>query len=314
MGKLLMLILFTVIRAFSVNLAAQESESSGDPRVRFVGTWSLVSVERFDADGVQLASPQGEEFGAGNPKGFIMYDSAGYMGVVIQQDRQQSADDEALLGLRTYTSYFGPFSVNQDEGFVTHHVRGNLNPSGTGRDNRRYFEFSGNQLALKPPIGPTGIQLRIVWERMPPLSGLTPEQKRFVGFWAFDSMERFTLDGELVPTEKFEVGYLTYMPSGQMAVHLMRAGRQSYENTVPTPEEAREAMDSYVSYFGPFTVHADDGYVLHHREGSSRPSGRGLDAQRFYDLDHSKLILRPPVTTVDGREVQSLIHWRRLHE
>lgn len=303
-----------VIRSLSVNLAAQEIESFGDPRARFVGTWSLVSVERFDADGVQLASPKGDEFGSGDPKGFIMYDSAGYMGVVIQQDRQQRADDEALLSLRAYTSYFGPFSVNQDEGFVTHHVRGNLNPSGTGRDNRRYFEFSGDQLALKPPIGPTGIQLRIVWERMPTLSELTPEQKKFIGFWAFDFMERSTLDGESVPTEQFEVGYLSYMPSGHMAVHLMRPDRQSYENTVPTPEEAREAMDSYVSYFGSFTVHADDGYVLHHRNGSSRPSGRGLDAQRFYDIEDAKLILRPPVSTVDGREVQSRIHWRRLHE
>jgi hypothetical protein len=36
------------------------------------------------------------------------------------------------------------------------------------------------------------------------------------------------------------------------------------------------------------------------------------DAQRFYELTENELILKPPVATVDGQQVQSYIHWNRI--
>ncbi len=156
--------------------------------------------------------------------------------------------------------------------------------------------------------------MRIVWERVPDLAELTAEHRRFVGFWEFDSVERRTADGEPLPANHWRAGYIIYTPSGHMAVHLARPDRQPYADGGPTPEEANAALGSYASYFGPFTIHADEGYVVHHRIGNTSPNGIGTDAQRFYEFAGNQLILKPPPATVDGREVQSFIHWNRLRQ
>ena len=246
-----------------------------------------------------------------------MYDGA-HMGVVIQQEgRQPYAGDrrtpeEALAAVTTYTSYFGTYSVNEGAGYVTHHVKGSLSPRGTGADNQRLYEFGENQLALKPPRGAAGVQLRIVWEKMPDRAALTPEARRFLGFWEIDSVERKTLGGESLPADQYAEGYIIYTPSEHMAVHLMRPDRQPYAENRPTPAEAEAAMRSYASYFGSFTVHTDEAYVLHRRTGNVGSNGVGVDAQRFYEFRDNQLILKPPVATVDGRQVQSYIHWNRI--
>ena len=292
--------------------------SAADPRRQFAGTWELVRVERYDADGELLPPPEPPGFGAGSPLGYIMYDGDGHMGVVIQQDGrdpyagERRTPEEALAAVTSYTSYFGPYTVNEAEGYVTHHLEGSLSPGGRGRDNQRFYEFSGNQLALKPPAGASGIQLRIVWERVPDLTEPTDEHRRFIGFWEFDSVARRTADGEELPANQWRAGYIIYTPTGHMAVHLARPDRQPYADGTPTPEEADAALGSYASYFGPFTIHADEGYVLHHRVGNTSPTGAGTDAQRFYEFAGNQLILKPPPAMVDGREVQSFIHWNRI--
>ena len=307
-----------LLLALPENAPAQPADGGAELRAQFARTWALVRVERYGADGERLPPPQPPAFGAGTPVGFLMYDADGHMGVVIEQESRQASagprrtPDEALAAVTSYTSYFGPYTINAAEGYVTHHVAGSLNPGGAGRDNRRYYEFSGNELALKPPSGSDGVQLRIVWERVPPRDDLTREERRLVGFWAFDRVERRAGDRESLAANQWANGYITYMPSGQMAVHLARPGRTSYTGARPTPAEAEAALGSYASYFGPFTLHADRGYVVHHRVGNSNPNGSGVDAQRFYRLAEDQLILMPPPATVDGRSVQSFIHWRRL--
>ena len=298
--------------------AASMATASGDAREQFAGNWKLVRVERYDADGVLLPQPDRPAFGAGNTIGFIMYDRDGHMGVVIQQDgREPYADDrrtpdEALAALTSYTSYFGPYTVNEEESYVTHHLRGSLSPGGVGVDNKRFYEFTGNELRLRPPVGGSGVQLQIVWERVPDLAELTPEHRQFIGFWEIDSVERKTLDGVSLQAEQYAEGYIIYMPSGHMAVHLMRSDRPSYADARPTPEEADAALGSYASYFGSFTIHAGEGYVVHHRNGHTSPSEVGTDAQRFYELTEDQLILKPPVATIDGQQMQSFIHWNRI--
>ena len=58
--------------------------------------------------------------------------------------------------MTSYTSYFGPYTVNEAEGYVTHHLEGSLSPGGRGRDNQRFYEFSGNQLGAQAPGGCVG--------------------------------------------------------------------------------------------------------------------------------------------------------------
>ena len=300
-----------------VSDAALTSDAvSPDPRDQFIGTWKLVRVERYDADDELLPT----ESGTAGRLGYLMYDGQ-HMGVVIQQDGRQPyagdqrTPDEALAAITSYTSYFGPYTVNEADGYVTHHVEGSLNPRSTGGDNQRFYELAGDRLLLKPPRGETGIQSHILWEKMPDRGGLTATERQFLGFWAYDHSERRTLDGAPLDANQFGEGYICYMPAGVMAVHLTRPGRTTYADARPTPDEAEAAMRTYASYFGPFTVHADDvdrAYVLHHRTGNLSPNGIGIDAQRFYEFRDDQLILIPPAATVDGQAAQSYIHWNRL--
>ena len=294
--------------------------SESDLRQQFAGNWALVRVERYDARGELMPPPEPPAFGAGQPLGFIMYDLDGHMGVVIQQEgREPYAHDQPTLeetaaAMQSYTSYFGPYTINPDEGYVIHHLLGSLSPDGAGLDNKRFYRFAGNQLFLRPPPGDTGIQLQIVWERVSELAAQSPTHRQLIGFWRIDSVERKTTEGESLPADQYADGYIIYTPSGHMAVHLMRPDRPRYAGASPTPEEVDAALRSYVSYFGPFTVHSDSDYVVHHRIGHSDPSQMGTDAQRFYEFTGNQLILQPPVATVEGQQVQSFIRWNRIGE
>ena len=289
---------------------AAEDRAEGAP---FVGTWKLVSVERRSQDGELLPSRSADGLG------YLMYDPAGYMGVVIQRSGRQPyagerrTPEEALAALTSYTSYFGTYTIDEAVGTVTHHLEASLNPSGAGSDYLRSYEFADRRLTLQPPTGPSGITARLSWERVPEKTDLTPEHRRFIGFWRFVKLERRTEDGEdLTPTRGFENGFIIYTSSGDMAVHLVRAGREPYADSRPTADEAQAAMSTYASYFGPFTIHQEDGYVVHHRIGITNPGSVGTDAQRYYELSDTHLILKPPPATIDGRRVQSALTWERL--
>ena len=53
---------------------------------------------------------------------------------------------------RSYTSYFGPYTVNEAGGYVVHHLAAAFNSGVEGTDFQRFLEFSGKRLILKPPV------------------------------------------------------------------------------------------------------------------------------------------------------------------
>lgn len=295
--------------------------SATDPRAQFVGNWELVRRERITADGELLPLPDPPSPGAAGEVGFIMYDPAGYMGVVIMPpERPPYADDsptgeEAAGALGTYTSYFGTFTVNEAEGYLTHHLQGNVRPPDAANNNQRFYEFSGDQLILMPPPDDSGIKRRIVWRRVPdlPESELTETHRRLFGFYRFTEIGRMTADGESLPTDQWDNAFIIYMPSGHMAVHISRKDRPVYTGA-PTPEQALDAIQTYGSYFGPFSVHEEEGYLVHHRIGNLNPGQAGTDAQRFFELTDTTLTLKPPPRMIDGQEVQSAITWERISD
>ncbi len=290
--------------------------ATADPKSQFAGAWTLVKIERFDADGELLAPPIEDRLG------YIIYDPAGYMGVTIMQpDRRpysgnQRTPDEALASYSTYSSYFGTFTVNEAEGFLTHHLEGSLNTRGAGSDYRRFYTLSGNRLTLQPPAGENGNTSQLTWEKLPdlPESELTETHKRLFGFYRIESVSRRIVDGESLPANQYDTAFIIYAPSGHMAVHLMRPGREPYAGTGPTPEEALAALQTYGSYFGPFSVHEDEGYLVHHQIGNLTARQSAIfDAQRFYELTDTHLTLRPPAgTDSEGRQVQSTLRWARI--
>ena len=286
--------------------------ATADANSQFAGAWTLAKIERFGADGELLAPPVEDQVG------YLIYDPAGYMGVTIMQpDRQPFAGgrtpEQALAAYSTYTSYFGTFTVNEAQGFLTHHLEGSLNTRGAGSDYQRFFTFSENRLTLQPPAGQNGNTTQLTWEKLQDLpdSELTETHKRLFGFYRIELVTRQVGDDEPVPANQYETAFIIYAPSGHMAVHLMRPGREPYAGAQPTPEEALVAIQTYGSYFGPFSVHEDEGYLVHHQIGNLSPGGM-TDAQRFYELTGNDLILKPPVATVEGQQVQSYIRWSRI--
>ena len=295
--------------------------AAADPLAPFVGNWELVRRERITADGELLPMPDPPAPGATGEVGYIMYDAAGYMGVVIQPPGRpvwaggEPTGEEAVGQLGTYTSYFGTFTVNTAEGYVTHHLQGNVRPPDAANNNQRFYEFAGDQLILMPPPDDSGAKRRIIWRRVPDLpgSGLTETHRRLFGFYRFVKIERTTSDGEMVPTDQWDNAFIIYMPSGHMAVHISRPDRPVYTGA-PTPEQALGAVRTYGSYFGPFSVNEEGGYLVHHRIGNFNPGQAGTDAQRFQELTDTQLTLHPPARMVDGREVQGAITWERISE
>jgi hypothetical protein len=135
----------------------------------FVGTWKLVAFEG------QLV-PRRDRIG------FIMYDTTGHMAVQIMPldrpkfasgNRLQGTQDEIKAAFSGYAAYFGPYEVNEAEGVVIHHLEGSIFPNEVGRDNIRYYEFSGDRLTLIPTNMVDGkltpkssATVRLTWERV----------------------------------------------------------------------------------------------------------------------------------------------------
>ena len=135
---------------------------------RFVGFWRLISNERHTVDGELISKVDGQT-------GYIMYTASQHMAVQMMRPNRQPytknipTAEEAHTAITTYGNYFGTFSVNEEEGFVTHHREGNLNPNGVNTDAKRFRTFSGDRLILQPPardIDGQEVQSTITWERI----------------------------------------------------------------------------------------------------------------------------------------------------
>jgi len=206
-------------------------------------------------------------------------------------------------------------------GSITVHLDGSLDPNLTGTDYQSAFALSGTRLTLKPRPTAAGKQDTLVWERLPDLETFTPTHRRLIGFWKLVPNE-----GEkpqAAPSNQDQRrGFIIYTAAGQMAVHIMPGGRAKYAGAAPTPEEAKAALRSYTSYFGPYSVNEQDRYLVHQRIGHTIPASIGTSGQRFYEFSGKRLVLRVLSTTftvpttlqaakTEGRE-PSMITWERI--
>lgn len=281
----------------------------------FLGTWKLVEMETRTAKG-DLVPPA-----PGTPRreGYLIYDAAGYMAVsIVPTGRKRNAaaqvsDDEAKALIDGYTAYYGSVTVNPSEKVVVHHLQGSLNP-GMGAEQRRQYSFSGNRLTLKPPPASNGNQSALTWERMPPVPSMTPEHKKFIGFWKLVSNERRNASGALVLSNPGQTGYIIYTASGFMMVHMMQPNRKAFAAAQPTPAEAGQALRTYTNYFGPFYIHESDGYVVHDQVGTANMGRIGpAPQQRWYTFTGNRLLLRPPpVFSQNDPTVQGTITWEKV--
>jgi hypothetical protein len=135
---------------------------------QLIGFWKLISNERRNGKGELLSSNPGQT-------GFIVYTASGHMMVhMMQPYRRRNAGatptpEETMAAYRSYTSYFGAYTVNESDKYVVHHLAGAINPGLVGSDFQRFFELSGKRLILKSPVSKNSsgeTQTTITWERL----------------------------------------------------------------------------------------------------------------------------------------------------
>ena len=150
-----------------------------DEAQRFVGFRQLLYTDRYtERDGRLVSHDRRNESRAGS---YIIYTPTGHMMVhlMARDGRTPYAGatptpDEALAAYRSYTGYFGPFTVHEqdDPPYVVHHQEGRPRP-GPPTDAVRLYELDGDVLRLggRPRISDgeaTGGHLYWEWLRARP--------------------------------------------------------------------------------------------------------------------------------------------------
>jgi hypothetical protein len=136
---------------------------------KLIGFWKLVSLESRTANGAVVSSNPGLT-------GFIVYTGSGHVMVHMMYPYRRRnvgttpTPEETLATYRSYTSYFGTYTVNEPANYVVHHIDGTFNSGAVGTTFQRFIEISGTRLTLKPPVTKDGrgerVQTVITWERL----------------------------------------------------------------------------------------------------------------------------------------------------
>jgi lipocalin-like protein len=131
-------------------------------------------------------------------------------------------------------------------------------------------------------------------------------KQRLVGNWKLVKYEVFGQNGEVRPGN-YDAGRIMYGDRGEMTAHLLRSGGAS---DAPTTDASRAAAyQRYMGYFGPYTIDAANGFVVHHVAGSSLPHWIGTQQIRYYgfpDGDHLTLSLK------SGDRITQTLTWERV--
>ena len=146
---------------------------------QLVGVWKLTNYETKNSTG-EILTQAPWHF----TDGLLMYDSKGNMAVQLVDDshpkfpdgkfadivKNQLTPEVLKASLLGYLAYFGTYTVNEEKGFITHHVKASTsNTSGT--DQQRGFELQGNSLVLtklaSSNLGKKDqLTTKITWQRM----------------------------------------------------------------------------------------------------------------------------------------------------
>jgi hypothetical protein len=139
-------------------------------RDQIVGAWRLESYTIRDADG-RVRTPLGPD-----ADGFIIYTPDGYMSAQMMArsrpeyasgDWLQGASEELRAAAAGYLAYSGPFSVDEEQRIVRHHIAVSLFPNWLGDVQVRRARLEGDILTLSPESQPGSEVHTIVWRRAP---------------------------------------------------------------------------------------------------------------------------------------------------
>jgi hypothetical protein len=150
-------------------MASQESTALHTDQL--IGTWHLRSFEGQSSDG-EVRNILGTE-----PVGMLTYDPKGYVLVVLMRpdrllfasdDRLGGTDQEVRAAFEGFEAYCGTFTLDPEQGTVTHHLVASKFPNWIGSNQVRHVTLAGDTLRLStPPIMYGGKEwtFHLVWQR-----------------------------------------------------------------------------------------------------------------------------------------------------
>jgi hypothetical protein len=149
----------------------------------------------------------------------------------------------------------------------------------------------------------------------------TTLSKKFVGAWKLVS-----IDGNPQQLPGFydrPTGLLIYDGSGRMSAQIVaKADRKPFPpynkgRAVATPQEKELAFDSYIAYFGSYTIDATAGTVTHHLEDSLIPGRQGTENVRWFEFQGDDRLILIPVEdgkggTIARKDATYILRWQRI--
>jgi hypothetical protein len=104
-------------------------------------------------------------------------------------------------------------------------------------------------------------------------------------------------------------GVLNYDSSGRMSVQIMNLGRAGLQ--LDSEKDYKDALISYMAYFGTYVLDLDQGSVTHEIMGSLHPEDIGRQFKRLYEFKDDELILTT-LGSVGGERFVARLIWRRF--
>jgi len=138
-----------------------------------------------------------------------------------------------------------------------------------------------------------------------------------VGAWKFISFEIQKADGQVIyPFGKNAQGSIIYTRSGRFSAQVKRPDRPQFasgDQMKGTIEEIEANYKGFVSYYGPYEFDSENGFMVHHVEGSLFPNWEGQPQKRFFELSGNRLKLSsPPTLWGGGGEIVAVLLWERI--
>lgn len=137
--------------------------------------------------------------------------------------------------------------------------------------------------------------------------------ERLIGAWELVATERRDAQGNVVGEAlPGYVGQIMYSADGHVSAHLMGPGRPALaDDNRPawSMEGKAAAFETYIGYYGTYSVDDVSGMVTHHVHGAVSPAMVGSDQRRAFRLEGDRLILSPPPRVAGGE--RSYIVWQR---
>jgi hypothetical protein len=144
----------------------------------------------------------------------------------------------------------------------------------------------------------------------------SPNSTSIVGAWkliAFKTQKEN--EKAIYPFGRNTRGSIIYTDSGRFSVQIMRSDRPKFasgDQMKGTAEEIKANYEGCVSYYGSYEFDEENGFIIHHVEGSLFPNWERQGLKRFFELSGNRLKLNTPPTSWGGGENVATLIWERI--